>query len=49
MMENSGCRFPSVGVECNEQMTKSSSGKNKRMGVSEKDKCVEKVSSCAFM
>ena len=33
MMENSGYRVPSVGVEFNEQTTKSSSGDSKRTGV----------------
>ena len=33
MMENSGYWVPSVGVECNEQVPKSSSGYSKRMRV----------------
>ena len=34
MMENSGYRVSSVGTEFNEQATKSSSGKSKRMNES---------------
>ena len=43
MMENSGYRVPSVGVEFN-GATKSSSGKSKRMRVWEGERCVKKVS-----
>ena len=43
MMENSGYRVPSVGVEFNEQVTKSSSGYGKRMSVWEGEKCFKKV------
>ena len=44
MMENSGYLVPPVGVEFNEQMTKSSSGKSERMRVWEGERCVKKVS-----
>ena len=44
MMENSGYRVPSVGIEFNEQATKSSSGKSRRMRVWEGERCVKKFS-----
>ena len=37
-------RVPSIGVEFNEQVTRSSSGYSKRMRVWEGEKCVKKVS-----
>ena len=40
MIENYGYRVSSVGTEFNEQATKSSSGKGKRMRVWEGEKCV---------
>ena len=44
MMENSGYRVSSVGAEFNEQATKSSSGKGKRMRFWEGERCVKRFS-----
>ena len=41
-MENSGCRFPLLGVEFNEQTTKSSSRYSKRMRVGEEESVFRK-------
>ena len=44
MMEIFGYRFSSVGTEFNEQATKSSSGKGKRMKVWDGEKCAKRFS-----